>query len=157
MKLPLVIDGITTKQLTSWLGNGDGRLQQLEGLGSGDMRMLMNERATCQTYYVESFFSVAKGRAGFKPGPDVMNGMLTNIFYVAEQRSMHEEQRLFTLPEDDPNSAYGRSRDASCPLSWNDGTYRQHEAARRRAVSAAATTAAKVKVKAVREHHSKPM
>ena len=149
--LPKFIDGMTTVQILSMLGNADSRLQMLQKLPPA-MQHLMCERATMQTYMVESLFGDVRQRAGFKPGADVLDGMMANIAWGHEQRSMTREERGYDLPADSKTNIYGRSVESGAPETWNDGSYPARQLARRRDVSSAAASVASVKIETVRSH-----
>ena len=155
LSLPASIDGITSQQILSLMGNADARLHLLERMGSEELRQLLNERAACQSMSCESFFAALQNRVGFKPGQSALQGVMGNIAWAAEQRSMTEAERGFALPPDTESCIYGRPCDSGGPATWNDGTYLERQGARRKAVSKAAAMAAKVKVTMVRERFKK--
>ena len=89
-----------------------------------------------QTYMVESLFCDVRQRAGFKPGADVLDGLMANIAWGHEQRS----RRSMTREE----CGYGQDehlwpqRRVGGPETWNSGSYPARQLARRRGVSSAA-------------------
>ena len=151
-RLPERIDGLSTQLIQSWVMNADSRELLLQRLPVS-IRPHMNERATMQTYSVETFFSLLRtANGGYKPSAASVDPIMAKITWQHEIRSMGVEERGFHLPGDPLRSIYGRGIEAGDHWTWNDGTYLQRLAGRRRQVLAAAVASASVTETAVRSY-----
>ena len=155
---PAKLQGLTNKQIQSWLMNADARLWVIGRLSEED-RIHFNERC-CSSDTVELVFMMVHNICGYKPPRRILQGNLRNISFAARIKAMPEAERKFGVSRKRKTWYMGRENASATPYDPSflpDWVNQQFRNKRRRTHKISKKVDKKMKGRYVkiRNHHNK--